>query len=410
MDEIDIPQYFLCPISLQIMKDPVTIVTGITYDRESIEQWLKTAEAAASPAVCPVTKQPLSLDSDLTPNHMLRRLIQAWCVANAKNGVERIPTPKSPLQRSLILKLIRNVNNRSDGLLNLSALKKLEELVNESERNKKSMADAGVAKAMMSFILRCFKDCKTLGLDQALTILLLTWTPNAENKQIVEDNPGLIRSIFWVLETQVENTSKTQSLIVLKNVIEVASPSFIERLEPNFSEKVVKLLRKNISPQATRAILRTLIKTCQVGGNKLKIIESGAVYDLIEMELCNPEKRTTDLIFCLLANLCTCADGRQQLLKHAGGIAVAAKRLLRVSAATDDRVLCILELIARFSATSEVVFEMLRVGGVSKLCMVLQADCEDYLKKKAREILRLHSNVWSNSPCIQIYLLTRYAR
>ncbi|XWS52788.1 hypothetical protein CRYUN_Cryun11dG0102400 [Craigia yunnanensis] len=35
MDEIEIPQYFVCPISLQIMKDPVTVVTGITYDKEN---------------------------------------------------------------------------------------------------------------------------------------------------------------------------------------------------------------------------------------------------------------------------------------------------------------------------------------------------------------------------------------
>ncbi|KAJ4967126.1 hypothetical protein NE237_018975 [Protea cynaroides] len=34
MDEVDVPSYFLCPISLQIMKDPVTVSSGITYDRE----------------------------------------------------------------------------------------------------------------------------------------------------------------------------------------------------------------------------------------------------------------------------------------------------------------------------------------------------------------------------------------
>ncbi|KAL0410183.1 UNVERIFIED_CONTAM: E3 ubiquitin-protein ligase PUB23 [Sesamum latifolium] len=38
-DEIEVP-YFLCPIALDIMKDPVTISTGITYDRDSIEKWI----------------------------------------------------------------------------------------------------------------------------------------------------------------------------------------------------------------------------------------------------------------------------------------------------------------------------------------------------------------------------------
>ncbi|KAH6773001.1 hypothetical protein C2S52_004153 [Perilla frutescens var. hirtella] len=408
MDEIDIPHYFLCPISLQIMKDPVTTVTGITYDRESIEQWLSTA--ATSDAMCPVTKLPLSKSSDLTPNHMLRRLIQAWCIANAKSGVDRIPTPKSPLHRAAVLKLIRGVSIRRSSSENLEALKKMEELANDGDKNQKCMAEAGTAKSMISFVLRCFNDQNFAGVDRALRILRLTWSPAAENKQIVEENLDFIQSILWILNSQIENTAKTEALIVLKNVVEVVNSSFLARLKPCFFKEMVKNLRMNISAQATRAVVKILIQSCPPGRNRMEIVEAGAVFELIDMELGSPEKKTTELIFCLLAQLCSCADGRQQFLRHAGGVGVVAKRLLRVSPATDDRALCIYESIARFSATQAVVAEMLTVGGVTKLCMILQADCEGFLKKKAREILRLHSTAWSNSPCIQIYLLTRYAR
>ncbi|KAJ7971683.1 RING-type E3 ubiquitin transferase [Quillaja saponaria] len=96
MEEIDVPPFFLCPISLEIMKDPVTISTGITYDRESIEKWLFSGKNNS----CPVTKQPLTESTDLTPNHTVRRLIQAWCTVNASHGVERIPTPKPPDQQN----------------------------------------------------------------------------------------------------------------------------------------------------------------------------------------------------------------------------------------------------------------------------------------------------------------------
>ncbi|GMI71105.1 plant U-box 23 [Hibiscus trionum] len=100
--DIEIPKYFICPISLQIMKDPVTAITGITYDRDSIEQWLLKAKTTN----CPVTQQPLPTFSDLTPNHMLRRLIQAWCSENALLGVDQIPTPKPSVDRFHFLKLI----------------------------------------------------------------------------------------------------------------------------------------------------------------------------------------------------------------------------------------------------------------------------------------------------------------
>ncbi|XP_075490967.1 E3 ubiquitin-protein ligase PUB23-like isoform X2 [Primulina tabacum] len=350
MDELDIPQYFICPISLQIMKDPVTIISGITYDRESLERWLLTAVAEGhSSAVCPVSKQLLPLmSSDLTPNHMLRRLIQAWCIANAKSGIERIPTPKSPVHKSVVLKLIRDVKS-GNPLFHLNAIKKLDEFSKDKEKNLKAMAEAGVPRAMIFLILKRFKE-------------------------------------------------------------EVAKTSLLERLKLDFFKEMASILHKNISPQDNKSVLHVLIQTSPFGMNRMKIVEAGAIFEVMELELHNPDKKTTELIFCLLANLCSCAEGRQQFLKHAGGIALAAKRLLRISPTTDDRALCIIESIARFAATQEVVLEMLRVSAVSKLCMVLQADCAGYLKNKAKDIPRLHNYAWSNSPCVQVYLLTWYTR
>ncbi|XP_052190482.1 E3 ubiquitin-protein ligase PUB24-like [Diospyros lotus] len=407
MDEVEIPQYYLCPISLQIMKDPVTAVSGITYDRESIEHWLLTARFPT----CPVTKQPLPRDSDLTPNHTLRRLIQAWCVANAKNGVDRIPTPKPPLTKSLVYKLIRNLDVPK---LHMEALKKLEEIAEDDrnfEKNRVCMAEAGVVKAMVSNITRFFMEKETNGIEEALKILHLVWKPNMESKQLVKENFDLIESLLWVLRFSNQIAVKTHAILVLKLILEVASSSLLERLKPQFFNQIVKVLTDvKACQQATKAALHVLIEVCPWGRNRGKIVEAGAVFELIELELSKPEKRVTELIFCLLARLCSCADGRAQLLKHAGSVAMVSKRILRVSPATDERAIQILTLVARYCATQEVLMEMLRVGAVSKLCMVLQADCAKFLKNKAREVLRMHSNVWNNSPCIAVYLLTKDPR
>ncbi|KAL3518633.1 hypothetical protein ACH5RR_021222 [Cinchona calisaya] len=408
MEEIDVPQYFLCPISLQIMRDPVTTITGITYDRESIEQWLKTSEDAT----CPATKQPLHRDSDLTPNHMLRRLIQAWCTTNAKYGIDRIPTPKSPLSKSYVYKLIRDLKISQ---FYHNALKKLDELANENiEWNRKCMVEAGVTKVVVLLIIKCFKEGKTKGLEEALRILYHIWTATPENKQIVVENNDLFESLTWVLRIHIDNhvVVKTHAIKILKVITEVSSSSssLIGQLKLDFFMLITSILRGKLSQQAIKASLHVLIQSCPQGTNRMKIIEAGAIFDLIELELSNPEKRTTELIFCLLAQLCSCADGRAQLLKHPAGIAMISKRTLRVSSATDDRAMNIFAQITRFSATNVVLIEMLRVGAVSKLCMILQANCEAHLKKTATEILRFHSNVWNNSPCIQVYLLTRCAR
>ncbi|XP_016511355.2 E3 ubiquitin-protein ligase PUB24-like [Nicotiana tabacum] len=416
MEEVEIPQYFLCPISLQIMKDPVTTVTGITYDRQSIEQWLLMADKNTT--TCPVTKQSLPRDIELlTPNHMLGRLIRSWTIGNAENGIEQIPSPKYPMNKSHVIRLIRQVNNRE---LYVEALRKMGNMVSENEKNKKCLNEAGVIKAMVCFILRSFKEGKLIvGIEEALRIFHLVWSPTHDNKQVVKENHDLIEAILWILKREMINNNnnqvviiKTHAIMVLKNVISVSSSNLLSSLTPEFFQEMLNILRKNsktkVSQQATKAALHVLIDACSRGRNRLKMIELGAIFELIELELSNNEKRVTELVFCLLLHLCSLADGRAELLKHAAGIVVVSKRILRISSATDDSAIQILGLISKFSATKEVLIEMLRVGAVSKLCMVIQADCKAFIKKKAMEILRAHSNVWSNSPCVQIYLLTRY--
>ncbi|XP_011008842.1 PREDICTED: E3 ubiquitin-protein ligase PUB24-like [Populus euphratica] len=408
MDEIEVPEYFLCPISLQILKDPVTTITGITYERESIEQWLK---AAKSNATCPVTKQSLPRDSELTPNHTLRRLIQSWCTVNAICGVDRIPTPKSPIKKSQIFRLLKDLDAPDDHL-RTKAVRRMEALAKENERNRTCMVEAGVTKAAVLFIIKCFKEGKTAGLEEILRILYLIWNPSQEIKLLVRENQDFIDSLTWILSCdQIDNhvAVKTHAMLLLHKTTEIVCQKLLGSLKVDFFKEIItRVLRKRISKQAIKSSLLVLAEVCPWGRNRMKIVEANAVFELIELELEKPEKNITELIFNILAQLCSCADGRQQFLKHAGSIAMLSKRVLRVSPATDDRAVRILDSISKFSAGDEAVLEMLRVGAVSKLCMVIQADCAPYLKKKAREILRLHSHMWNNSPCIAVYLLTRY--
>ncbi|MCD7462738.1 hypothetical protein HAX54_049273 [Datura stramonium] len=223
------------------MKDPVTTVTGITYDRESIEMWLFTEEDVAAAATCPVTKQLLPKDTELlTPNHMLRRLIQAWCIVNSEKGVDWIPTPKYPMNKSNILRLIRRVNNNNNDNDNdndedqeqlcVDALRKMDDLVSENEKNRKCMEEVGAIKAIIGFIVRSYKYGKLLipGLEEALRIFHLIWNPTHENKNHVKDNDhDLVQAILWILKNETNNSHhevliviKTHAMMVLKDVTE----------------------------------------------------------------------------------------------------------------------------------------------------------------------------------------------
>ena len=66
------PNEYFCPITCDLMVDPVITNEGISYEREAIENWLRRGNSR-----CPVTKKPLRL-GDLRPNRALRNLIEAW--------------------------------------------------------------------------------------------------------------------------------------------------------------------------------------------------------------------------------------------------------------------------------------------------------------------------------------------
>ena len=65
------PEMFLCPISMDIMTDPVIMCDGFSYDRQCIEHWL------AASNLSPMTGLPLTRDT-LIPNVALRQAIEAF--------------------------------------------------------------------------------------------------------------------------------------------------------------------------------------------------------------------------------------------------------------------------------------------------------------------------------------------
>ena len=65
------PPHMSCPITHEIMVDPVVTADGQSYERTAIEQWLQHSKTS------PLTGEPLA-NLSLTPNMALRRLIQEW--------------------------------------------------------------------------------------------------------------------------------------------------------------------------------------------------------------------------------------------------------------------------------------------------------------------------------------------
>lgn len=75
LDLSKIPRQFLCPLTNQIMADPVMTVDGLSFERKAIEMWLSKNE------VSPITGETLESKATLA-NIALKRMIEEFVKSN----------------------------------------------------------------------------------------------------------------------------------------------------------------------------------------------------------------------------------------------------------------------------------------------------------------------------------------
>ena len=86
------PDDFICPITAEIMTDPVSTSDGFTYERAAITEWLRTKDTSP--------KTGATLESKaLIPNHSLRSVIRRFVEARAAQPATSSPSRSSAVSR-----------------------------------------------------------------------------------------------------------------------------------------------------------------------------------------------------------------------------------------------------------------------------------------------------------------------
>ncbi|CAL5032206.1 unnamed protein product [Urochloa decumbens] len=437
---VEVPRFFVCPISLEVMRDPVTLSSGITYDRDSIERWVFTDGHGD----CPVTKLPLGAGElqEPTPNHTLRRLIQSWCAAHA---LERFPTPRPPVDAdrvAAILDAAARATKRSGGGGRpdeedlLAALAELADIVNESDRNRRCVEAAPGAVEFLVSVLKnraaaasspsSVSQEESTSPEEAALSVLHSLKPSEETmKRLLDSSDDLIDALASVLRWP-SHRARTQGMHLLKAALAAAHPSRLATASADLIEAVVGVVAAGRAapavppppPKAVKLALHVLCRLCPWGRNRIKAVEAGAMSALIELLLdqgcgngVTSGKRAGELAAVAIDHLCGCAEGRQELVSHPAGLAAVARAATRLSsspAGTESAVRA-LHAVARHAATPAVLQEMLAVGVVARLLFLVQAGAAgDRPRERAREMLRMHAKVWRGSPCLASHLASSY--
>ncbi|KAH6559334.1 hypothetical protein KP509_1Z013500 [Ceratopteris richardii] len=296
-----VPDDFRCPISLELMRDPVIVATGQTYERASIERWLEGHRT------CPKTRAVLP-HTILTPNYVLRSLIEQWCETNgidilrkaSSNGVSR-PNGTDFLakDRTAVAVLIERLcSGQVD--LQRAAAGELRSLAKQSNENRACIAEAGAIPHLVSLLAT--QDSRTQ--EHAVTALLNLSIHEGNKGAIV--HAGAIPSIVDVLKhgSMEARENAAAALFSLSVVDEYKMTIGASGAIP----ALVGLLRHG-NARGKKDAATALFNLSIYQGNKPRAVRAGAVEPLMSL-LMDPTSGMLDEALAILAILATHQEGR----------------------------------------------------------------------------------------------------
>ncbi|KAK2992524.1 hypothetical protein RJ640_002418 [Escallonia rubra] len=396
---MDFPPDFSCPISLELMKDPVTISTGVTYERKNIEKWLFTYKKKS----CPATM--LSIDNfDITPNHTLRRLILAW-----QDSCSQLP-PSSPPPSIKHDELMSLLNTIESTPFKVSSLTKLRIIVETSDDVKMDFRNCGGIEMLLRIIVQILVESLDFLTFRACEVSLgvlnqLFQSEEDETLLKLLSKPECMKSMSIMLQRGSAD-ARVYTISIFQKMVraEYNWDFFIHDQGVDFFKSLLELVSDEISTEASTCALQVLIAI--LGSSKksrLKVVEAGGVCTLIEL-LPDSNKSKSEKMMQLIKLLCECPEGRLAFTEHKLSIPVITKKILHVSDTASKIGVKILWLICTFQPTERVLEEMLIFGSVKKLVALLHVDGRSSTKEKLVKMFKLHGSSWRRYSCFPIEL------
>ncbi|XP_054820118.1 U-box domain-containing protein 28-like [Prosopis cineraria] len=382
---VAVPSLFRCPISMDVMRSPVSLCTGVTYDRSSIQHWLD-----AGHDTCPATMQVLS-SKDFIPNLTLHRLIQNLKLSPSLSSPSKI----SPEQ---VTSLIHEIQQHENDDISVS-LSKIAEFVGYSDENRIFLSNFhGFDSTIVRVLGRQGSQVEIS--EMAIRVLISIMRENGVRERIralvFDANRDFLSSIISILSNGSSKTSKVESVTVLELLAgDVQSKRSVAET-PGLLSVLVHLLREenNTSSKLNDAVSSLLISVSATQSTKTELVRFGIV-PILTKSLQNPSSSstssnsTTEKSMRLLAILSTCADGRHVITEEPGCLEAVTERLVRESkAATEDAVVVLWGLCCNHrngNAQGKVV----KSNGVTKILLVLQRECEDHVRKMCRDLVKV---------------------
>jgi hypothetical protein len=412
------PPEFLCPITLELMRDPVAAPTGITYDRTAINSWL----LAGGQRTCPITHGELRA-GDLVPNHTLRRLIQEWCAANRPRGcAERVVVPATSEEVAVVD--VEEATRAGDADRCAAAARWVRQLARLGEPSRRRLASAGAARALAA-AFASFADAADAAaasdvLEYVLAALVLVVPMDEEAIMIVGSSSASVAQLVAAAANGGPQR-RLHAVVVIREIIALSFHRYgggggviIIDLSANADaivQVLVKTIRDAICPQATRACLVAACHLAHAGDGAAALLAAAGIVPVLVELLVDADRSTAEKALAALDALLASRDGRACARADALAVPVLVKKMFCVSDAATELVLSALLRICKKCPEDDedatvaagrrlAIIEALQVGALQKVLLLLQAGCRQETKEKATELLRLMIRYQSRVECV----------
>ncbi|KAJ6381545.1 hypothetical protein OIU77_030262 [Salix suchowensis] len=382
--DVNVPADFRCPISLDLMRDPVVVATGQTYDRESISLWIESGHNT-----CPKTGQTL-VHSNLIPNRALKNLIAMWCreqrilfeTAEGNRRTNRVIKNKAALEANkMTVSFLVNKMSASRSMEEVDGvIYELRALAKTSSDSRACIAEAGAIPVLARYlgpdIGSEFPDLQVNAVTAMLNLSILE-----ANKTRIMENGRAFNGVIEVLRSGATWEAKGNAAATIFSLSGVHS--YRKRL--GRKTRVVKGLMDLAKSGPTSSKRDALVAILNLAGDREaagRLIKEGVVDMINEVINEMPEEAAAMLEMVVKRGGIVAVAAAYNAIKKLGVLMREGSEIARESAAATLVTIC-------RKGGADMVAELASIMGIERIIWELLGSGTMRARRKASILLRI---------------------
>lgn len=378
--EVVLPVDFRCPITLDLMTDPVVVATGQTYDRTSINFWIESGHNT-----CPKTGQTLA-HTNLIPNVALKNLIALWCreqkipfeTTEISQKINGVVTNKTALEATkMTVSFLVNKLAVSQSMENANrVIHELRALAKTDSDSRASIAEAG---AIPLLVRHLGSEHPNLQVNAVTTLLNLSILE--ANKTRIMETDGALNGVIEVLRSGATWEAKGNAAATIFSLSGVHA----YRKKLGRKTRVIKALMNLTKDGPTCSKRDALVAILNLAGDRETVgnlVEGGVVEMISEIMEGLPEEAVTVLEVVVKRGGFVAIVEAYNVIRKLGGILRNGSDRARESAAATLVTIC-------RKGGSEIIAELAAIPGIERVIWELMGTGTMRARRKTATLLRM---------------------